>query len=107
MKLIWHTLALEDFAHIIEYCHHSFGHITAQKVRDKYKADIHLLKTQPYLGFVEPLLSGQGTLEYRSLVVENTKVIYTIHTDYIYIHLLWNCRRQPASLSSEMSKRKE
>ena len=105
MKLICHPLAMDDFKQIIEYCHLNFGIHTARKVRDKYRNDINLLKEEPNLGFEEYLLKNCGTLEYRSLVIKNTKVIYTIHPDYIFIHMLWNCRRQPESLQSEVSKR--
>lgn len=107
MKLVWHPFALDDLAQIVKYCHHNFGIQIARRVRSKYQSDITLLKKHPSLGFVEPLLVNFGTLEYRSLIIESTKVIYTIHTNYIYIHLLWDCRRQPESLRSEVRKRQE
>lgn len=107
MKLIWHTLALNDFEQIISYCHHCFGKQTAQKIRDKYRKDISSLKDQPHLGFVEPALKNTGTLEYRSLLIKYTKVIYTVHTEHIFIHLLWDCRQKPKTLNSEIEKRDE
>ena len=105
MILIWHPLALDDLAQIIGYCRHNFGMQTAKRVRTKYRSDINLLKTQPYLGFVEPLLKDVGSLEYHSLIIDCTKVIYTIHPEYVYIHILWNCRRQPERLCSEIENR--
>lgn len=105
MKLIWHPLAIEDFKQIIAYCSLNFGIHTAKRIRDKYRNDINLLKTQPHLGFQETLLKNVGTLEYRSLIISHIKVIYTVHTDYIYIHILWNCQRLPESLKSEVEKR--
>jgi negative regulator of genetic competence, sporulation and motility len=39
-------------------------------------------------------------LEYRSLVVDKvTKIIYTVHQEYVYVHLLWDVRRDEESLS--------
>lgn len=106
MKLIWHPLALEDFIQIIQYCRLSFGIHIARRIKNKYRKDINLLKTQPHLGFVDPLFINEGQLEYRSLIIKTSKIIYTIHTNYIYIHMIWDCRRQPESLSSEIYKRK-
>ena len=105
MRLIWHPLALDDLSQVTQYCRHNFGIHIAKKVKDRYQNDVSLLKNHPLLGFIDPFLIDFGTLEYRSLVVENTKIIYTAHTDYIYIHLIWDCRRQPESLRTEISKR--
>ena len=105
MRLIWHPLAMDDFKQIIEYCRLNFGKHISRKIRAKYKKDISLLKEQPYLGFEEPLLKELNLLQYHSLIINNTKVIYTVHSDYIFIHVLWNCRRQPESLKSELRKR--
>ena len=92
MNLIWHPLALDDLAQIIGYCCHNFGMQTAKRVRTKYRSDINLLK-------------DVGSLEYHSLIIDCTKVIYTIHPEYVYIHILWNCRRQPERLCSEIENR--
>ena len=45
-------------------------------------------------------------LTYRSLVSGHIKIIYTIHDKYLYIHMLWDCRRNPELLQSEMKERK-
>ena len=46
-------------------------------------------------------------LTYRSLVSGHIKIIYTVHDKYLYIHMLWDCRRNPELLQSEMKERKQ
>ena len=86
---------------------HCSGIKTAQKVRDTLHHDIyHLLISHPSLGFCETSLDNIDQLTYRSLVSGHIKIIYTIHDKYLYIHMLWDCRRNPELLQSEMKERK-
>ncbi len=104
MKIIWHPFASNDFDQIIYYYRDAFGVKTAQKVRDTLHHDIyHLLCLHPFLGFC---LSDVDQLSYRSLVSGHIKIIYTVHDKYIYIHMLWDCRRNPKQLQSEIKERK-
>ena len=94
MILKWHPLALADLSAIVEYCSTTFGRKTARNVRNKLIYTAELLCANSFIGSVEPLLKGCSQLEYRSLVADShTKIIYTIHEDYIYIHLLWDVRQ--------------
>ena len=94
MRLKWHPLAFNDLEEVVIYCRYRFGATTALGVKEKIRSSIKLLKTNPYLGSIEPLLSGCTALEYRTLLVNRrTKVIYTVHADYVYIHLLWDVRQ--------------
>lgn len=103
-ELRWHHLAIEEMKRIVEYCHLTFGGRTAKEVRNRLRHDVRLLKTQSNLGYPEPELS-LPELQIRSLVVGPTKIIYSVHQEYIYIHLLWSMRRSPESLKKEMDKR--
>ena len=107
MKIIWHPFASNDFDQIIYYYRYAFVVKTAQKVRDTLHHDIyHLLCLHPFLGFCETCLSDVDQLSYRSLVSGHIKIIYTVHDKYIYIHMLWDCRRNPKQLQSEIKERK-
>ena len=106
MNIIWHPFASNDFEQIIFYYRDTFGNKTARKVRDTLHHDIyHLLKSQPHLGFCETSLSGISQLTYRSLVSGHIKIIFSVHDKYIYIHMLWDCRRNPKQLLSEIKER--
>ena len=91
--LRWHPKASTDLNRIVWYCSQKFGKSTARQVRNHIWHDAELLQSHPQLGQVEPLLAGCTSLEYRSLVVDKvTKIIYTVHREYVYIHLLWDVR---------------
>lgn len=105
-KLLWHPSALEDMQQIVEYCRISFGSKIAKEVRNRLQHDIRLLKTQPNLGYADPAFSP-AELEIRSLLTGPTKILYSIHDEYIYIHLLWNTRQSPEYLKRKLITRFE
>lgn len=105
-KLRWHPSALEDMQQIIDYCRISFGSEIAKEVRQRLQHDIRLLKTQPNLGYINTEFSLLE-LEIRSLLVALTKILYSIHDKYIYIHLLWNTRQNPENLKRKLITRFE
>ncbi len=105
MRIIWHPLASDGLVQIVQYCRDTFGYKTAVKVRQRYLKEIRLLSRNPNLGFVDSMLQSFGTLEYRSLVIENTKVIYTVLNEEIHIHLIWDCRRQPETIYRELDRK--
>ncbi len=91
-KLLWHPLALEDLESIVEYCKLSFGINIARKVHGQIILSAQLLKTQPYLGHRDEDLSNDKR-EYCSLSCRQTRIIYSVHKEYIFIRLLWNNRQ--------------
>lgn len=104
--LKWHPEASADLNGIVAYCSTAFSRDTARRVRDKLLSAAELLRTNPFLGPIEPLLEGCTTLEYRSLVADTyTKIIYTVHADYIYIHLLWDVRQDEERMSKVATDR--
>ncbi len=97
---------MEDLRMTITYCQQEFGKSIARKVRDKLKHDASLLASHPKLGHPEDDLNSENEpLIYRSLLSGMTKIVYTMHDDYIFIHLLWNTRQNPASLMKELLQR--
>lgn len=109
MKLIWHPLALDDMELIGIYCRNNFGYNTGTKVLRRLQQDVALLKSHPQLGHPEEELNDESSPlpVYRSLHSGPTKIIYSVHDDYIYIHMLWNTRRNPLDFHREAMKRKE
>jgi plasmid stabilization system protein ParE len=104
--LRWHPKASTDLNRIVWYCSQKFGKSTARQVRNHIWHDAELLQSYPQLGQVEPLLAGCTSLEYRSLVVDKvTKIIYTVHREYVYIHLLWDVRRDEDFLPQATMRR--
>lgn len=97
--LRWHPKASGDLNRIVQHCSRKFGKSTARQTRNQIWRDAELLQTHLHLGRVEPLLVGCTELEYRSLVVDKvTKIVYTVHSEYVYIHLLWDVRRDEGRL---------
>ena len=104
--LKWHPEASSDLTSITRYCNLKFGRKVAKEVRDKIVKDVELLPAYPKLGSIERLLIGCTSLEYRSLLSgKQTKIIYSIHDDYVYIHLLWDVRQDESRLSGKVVQR--
>lgn len=106
LTLKWHPEASHDLTAIARYCNQQFNRNVARKVRDKILYSAGLLSHHPTLGIIDPLLAGCTSLEYRSLVADKyTKIIYTIHPTYIYIHLLWDVRQDENRLRQAVARR--
>lgn len=106
MKLKWHPLAIEDVHQIVNYVKENFGATVALSVKNKINGSAKILKSNPLLGPTEPLLKDCTSLEYRSLVATAyTKIIYTVHDDYVYIHLLWDVRQDVERISKVVTSR--
>lgn len=106
MKLKWHPLAIDDQQQIVTYCKMFFGTAAAMRIKENIRNTAKLLKNHPCLGSIEPRLAGCTSLEYRSLVADKyTKIIYTIHSTYIYIHLLWDVRQDENRLRQAVARR--
>ena len=69
-----------------------------QKVREVKR----LLRHNPYLGPIEPLLADRATT-YRSIVVaRQNKIVYRITDDRIEIVDFWDVRKEPAALADSV-----
>lgn len=95
MKVIVTPFAQLQINKTASYIQREFGksyrHIFMQKVRETKQ----LLANNPYLGPVEPYLSGLPTT-YRSVVVARiNKIIYCVEEERIDVVDFWDCRREP------------
>lgn len=78
-----------------EYIRDEFGRKSEQEFKTDLRDLVKLLRRNPCLGPVEPLLAERSTT-YRSVVVDKlNKVVYRILDDRIEIVDLWDCRREP------------
>lgn len=69
---------------------------TLKKYRD-------LLKANPLLGSIEPLLSNLS-IEYRSLIIyKHIKLIYFIYEDVLYFADIWDTRQSADSLRERIN----
>ena len=84
------------------YVKAEFGRRAEQEFKGKVRNVVRLLRRNPYLGPIEPLLSElPGT--YRSVVVTNmNKMVYRIVDDRIEIADFWDVRREPKALADQI-----
>ena len=86
------------------YIRDEFGKKSEQKFKKEFRKTIGLLKDNPYLGPVEPLLLERIFI-YRSIVVARlNKIIYRIDEDRNRIEIadLWDCRREPTAMTRQV-----
>ena len=82
---------------LLSYLKVTYGFSLASRVKDELEEKIFLLKAFPNMGTIELLLE-EAPLTYRYLVVKHNKILYTVEDNYIFIHLLWDCRQDPYRL---------
>ncbi len=95
MTIKWSYRAQQQQDNTADYIFREFGSkavVEFYNKLDKIESD---LLSFPELGKEEPLLKNRS-LKYRSIVVaRKNKLIYSIHSDHIRVHALWDTRREP------------
>lgn len=96
-RIIWLPQAIEN---VKEHC--SFLAEVSEKKADElfetFFAVADRLVTHPLIGAKEPSLQDLRE-EYRYLVVRGTyKIIYEVTKQNVFIHSVWDCRRNPLEL---------
>ena len=87
---------------MLRYIVDKFGLITAVRVNGEILEDVDKLSRFPLLGrtiFTEP----KSGLEYRSLSLKKSSVIYIIEGDIVKVVMLWNNRRDTKQLLAILS----
>lgn len=98
MEIRSSRLFRQQVADLFDYLKITYGKSVAFRTRNEIEQKIFLLKSFPDMGTVELLLEDEP-LTYRYLVVKHSKILYTVEADYIFIHLLWDCRQNPCRLA--------
>ena len=107
MKIVITDTAERQIAATSDYIEREWGRTYKIKFRQRLQKTISLLRQNPNLGAVEPLLT-QYTKQFRSIVAtSHNKIIYSITANHIEIVAFWDVRREPAKLASEVINNKE
>lgn len=97
MEIRLSRLFRQQVVDLFYYLKVTYGSSVALHVRDEIEEKIILLKSFPNMGTVELLLEDD-ILTYRYLLIKHNKILYTVEDDYIFVHLLWDCRQDPLRL---------
>ena len=102
MKVVLTDFAKQQMRLTAKYIQYEFG----KKRRDLFVQEIRntgqLLRSNPSMGIVEPLLADLPS-NYRSIVVNKiNKVVYRVLEDRIEISDIWDVRRNPETLAKQI-----
>ena len=104
MTVKWHKEAAADLDKIYDY-YVAKDPRAAALLYNKILDDVEILKTQPYVAAIEQMLVDCQE-SYRSLVVENYKVVYFIKDDFVLIVQVFDCRQTPIKFKRITSRRR-
>ena len=83
------------------YIQKQFGTEARVDFRNEVHRVVKLLRSNPNLGPVEPLLA-KAPVQYRSIVVKRlNKMVYWINGDAIEVVDFWDCRREPKNQAEQ------
>ena len=104
MKVKWFIEATSDLDKIYDY-YVKKNSRAAAILYNKILDDVENLETQPYVAAVEQMLIDcpEG---YRSLVIENYKVVYFIKDNFVLIVQIFDCRQNPIKLRRTTFRRR-
>ena len=102
MIIRWSYRAQKQQDAVADYIFKEFGTLALREFYQKIdKVETDLVEF-PEIGKLEPLLAHRKKL-YRSIMLTKmNKIIYTINNDYIYVHAVWDTRREPKSQASKL-----
>lgn len=104
LQIVWKKRATMQLNNIVAYGLVAFGEKAAKKFYQQIKQYDTLLGKHPHLGQIEPILTLRRQ-EYRSIVVhEHYKLVYYIDRQYLYITALWDTRREPKQLTTNIKE---
>lgn len=106
VSVIWRKRAERQLDIATTHGYELFGERIAGKFYWQIKKYSNLLASHPHLGAIDPLLENRRRT-YRSLVVhEHFKLVYYIDDkrEILYIVALWDTRREPSTLTKQISK---
>lgn len=103
MKVIVSDYALQRIHETTSYIQREFGKQYRFNFMQKVGEVKQLLRSNPHLGPMEPLLADRTT-SYRSIVVAKVnKMVYRIVDDRIEIVDFWDVRREPKKLADQIN----
>ena len=104
MKVRWSPDAKERMDRTADFIQAKFGMQSKMRFKKEVRRVNDLLKANPYLGSVEPLLEDLPS-EYHSIVVNRlNKMVYFIRDNTIHIADFWDTRREPKAQAEQLKK---
>ncbi len=102
MKVRWSPGARERMDKTADFIQEQYGVKSKMRFKKEVRRVNDLLKANPYLGPVEPLLEDLP-VEYHSIVVNSlNKMVYRIADDTIHIADFWDTRREPQKQAQQL-----
>ena len=102
MKIIWAEEAFQVWQDTIDYIVKEFGVRAAEKFYEKTEEWQDVLSSSPKAGKIEPLLNNRSR-SYRSIVItKQTKLIYYIEDETVFIVDFWDTRREPQQQADKL-----
>ena len=97
MRIIWSEFAEIQLDNIFNYYYYTVSYETASRIVIKIILAIDILLTNPLIGQIEELLLNRKT-QYRYLVQDNYKIIYSVNNDEIRIADIFDVRQSPKKI---------
>jgi len=104
MTVKWYAEAVGDLDKIYNY-YEKLNPRAAAILYNKFLDAVEILKTQPYASALEQTLVDFSE-SYRSLIVENYKLVYFIKNDTVLIVQVFDCRQAPLKLKRTTLRRR-
>ncbi len=102
MKVKWSEYAENEFCKTVDYIDEHFGATTRKEFIKEVRYVDTLLKTQPYIGRVEPFLE-KAPLQFRSVKVSDiNRIVYYVGETVIEVVDFWDMRRNPELLAERV-----
>lgn len=97
MRIIWSEFAEIQLDNIFNYYYYTVSYETASRIVIKIILAVDILLTNPLIGQIEELLLNRKT-QYRYLVQDNYKIIYSVNNDEIRIADIFDVRQSPKKI---------
>ncbi len=102
MKVIVTSFAQQQIYETASYIQQEFGKVSRRIFMQKVREAKRLLADNPHMGSIEPNLAGLSTTYHSIVVARLNKIIYCIESERIEIVDLWDVRREPETLASQV-----
>lgn len=101
IRVQWSDLAKAQLKDIYDYYALTVNRRLAKKIVTKIVHRTDILIIHPYSGTKEPLLSEYPE-EYRYLVIDDYKIIYSVYDRVVAIVSVFDCRQNPEKMADQL-----
>ncbi len=98
MRIVFLRGAEDDLKDLRRYLIGKFGKLAWQESYEHLKLAIRNIAAFPESGTCPEELAELATQQYRQIISGQNRVIYEIRDDFIYIHIVCDCRRDMRTL---------